>query len=349
MFARLLARRRQPPSHNPGGAASAESAAMSASAATRDGARAARPGARQTEALVQRLEWTVMRKLDGMLQGDYRTLFRGFGIDFADLREYQPGDDVRHIDWNVTARLQVPHVREYQEDREVAVWFLLDMSGSIDFGSTAQRKRDVLNDFTGIMSLLLTRYGNRTGAVLYNGDDRRPASIVPAQAGRRHMLHLLDRIRATPAAVPGQTRLQDLLQPASAVIRRRSVMFVVSDFLTQPGWQPALAGLARRHEVVAVRLVDPLEVAMPDMGLVVIEDAETGEQLSVDTHDPAFRKRFAALASAREAELQQGFAQAGVDCLTLSTYAPLDLTLLRFARERQHRQRAARKPSWPMP
>lgn len=299
-------------------------------------------GANQTEALVRRLEWTVVRRLDGLLQGDCRTLFRGFGIDLADLREYHPGDDVRHIDWNVTARLQIPHVREYQEDREVAVWFLLDLSGSIDFGSGTTRKRDMLSDFTAVMALLLTRYGNRVGAVLYSGTGHGVTATVPARAGRRHLLHVLDRIRGTSALSPGETHLADLLDTASAIVKRRSVVFVVSDFLSAPGWQAALDKLARRHEVVAVRLVDPLETAMPDLGLVVMQDAESGEQLLVDTHDPSFRKRFAAAAEAREAELRQGFDRAGVDCLTLSTYSRLDLTLLQFARERRHRQGAIR-------
>ncbi|WP_455282369.1 DUF58 domain-containing protein [Cupriavidus necator] len=333
MFGRLRARRRRGPDAAPDGA--------SADGAPAEGA-PARIGASQTEALLRRLEWTVVRRLDGLLQGDYRTLFRGFGLDLADLREYHPGDDVRHIDWNVTARLQTPYVRKFQEDREVCVWFLLDLSGSVSFGSGEVRKRDLLSDFTTVMALLLTRYGNRVGAVLYGGARDMAASVVPARAGRRHLLHLLDRMYATPAASPGDTRLRDLLECARAVAKRRSVLFVVSDFISAPGWQASLAMLARRHEVVAVRLVDPLEMALPDLGLVVMQDAETGEQMFVDTHDPAFRKRFAAAAEAREAELRQGFALAGVECLTLSTYARLDLALLQFACRRRRQQGAAK-------
>ena len=302
----------------------------------------ARVGASQTDALLRRLEWTVVRRLDGLLQGDYRTLFRGFGLDLADLREYHPGDDVRHIDWNVTARLQTPHVREYQEDREVAVWFLLDLSASIDFGSGTVRKRDLLADFVTVMALLLTRYGNRVGTVLYGGAANAAASVVPARAGRRHLMHLLDRMHTTPAASPGDTRLRDLLERGRAVAKRRSVVFVVSDFISTPGWQASMAMLARRHEVVAVRLVDPLEMALPDLGVVVMQDAETGEQMVVDTHDKGFRKRFAAMAEAREAELRLGFTRAGVDCLTLSTDTRLDLALLQFARQRSRRLGTAR-------
>ncbi|WP_454056557.1 DUF58 domain-containing protein [Cupriavidus sp. Marseille-Q8015] len=299
-------------------------------------------GTHQADALLRRLEWTVVRRLDGLLQGDYRTLFRGFGLDLADLREYHPGDDVRHIDWNVTARLQAPHVREYQEDREISAWFLLDLSASVDFGSGKVRKRDVLSEFTAVMALLLTRYGNRVGAVIYGGAPAASTAVIPARAGRRQLLHLLDHIETTPAAAAGETRLRDLLERARAVARRRSVLFVVSDFISTPGWQASLAMLARRHEVVAVRLVDPLEMALPDLGLVVLQDAESGEQMFVDTHDAAFRKRFAAAAEAREAELRLGFTRAGVDCLTLSTYARLDLALLHFMRERRRQQSGGR-------
>ncbi|TPQ36329.1 MULTISPECIES: DUF58 domain-containing protein [Cupriavidus] len=332
MFERLRARRRR----------GAETAASVASAATPAGPALVSVGTKRTESLLRRLEWTVVRRLDGLLQGDYRTLFRGFGLDLADLREYRPGDDVRHIDWNVTARLQTPHVREFQEDRDLSAWFVLDLSGSIEFGSGEVRKRDLLNDFTTVMALLLTRYGNRIGAVLYGGSADTDASMIPPRSGRRQLLHLLDRMHATPAACPGETRLRDLLERARAVAKRRSVMFVVSDFISTPGWQTSLGMLARRHEVVAVRLVDPLEMALPDLGLVVLQDAETAEQMFIDTHDPAFRKRFAAAAEAREAELRLAFARAGVECLTLSTYAPMDLALLQFTRERRFRQGAAK-------
>ena len=287
------------------------------------------------EELLRRLEWTVIRRLDGALQGDYRTLFRGFGLDLADLREYQPGDDVRHIDWNVTARLQTPHVREFQEDREVSAWFVLDLSGSVDFGSGAVRKRAVLTGFVGVLARLLTRYGNRVGAVLYAGN---ASSAIPARSGRRHVLHVLQKMGETRAdGRSGETKLGELLERAQAAIGRRSVVFVVSDFISAPGWERPLGVLAQRHEVVAVRLYDPLEQSMPDLGLVVLQDAETGEQLFVDTHDPGFRKRFAAEADKREGALRKALAEAGVDCLELATDDRLDEALLHFTRLRRRR------------
>jgi len=287
---------------------------QAAPAAAQGAARADTPARRQppeaADALLRRLEWTVLRRLDGLLQGDWRTLMRGVGLDLSDLREYQPHDDVRHIDWNVTARLQVPHVRVFTEDREMAAWFLLDLSGSVDFGSGSQRKIDVAAAFTAVMARLLTR---------------------------RIRSH-----RPTPAA-PGQgvTDLTAFLRHARAVVRRRSTVFVLSDFISTPGWDKGLAELARRHDVVAVRLLDPMELTLPDLGLLPIRDAETGQELLVDTSDKGFRRRFARIAAQREAELRAGLANAGVDTLELSTDDDLAQAVLRFAQLRRARARLA--------
>jgi uncharacterized protein (DUF58 family) len=287
------------------------------------------------EKLLKRLEWTVIRRLDGLLHGDYRTLFRGFGLDLADLREYQYHDDVRHIDWNVTARLQTPYVREYNEDRDINAWFLLDLSPSVDFGSGEIRKRSVATDFVAVLARVLTRHGNRVGALLY-GD--RVDTVIPARSGRRHVLHLMNRMTSRPQLPRSAgTRLDDLLHSAFQIVKRRSLVFVVSDFISAPGWAKPLALLARRHEVIAVRLYDPLEMELPDIGLFVMQDAETGEQLFIDTHDRGFRKRFAELAKRREAELRGAFRDAGVDALELATDEDLADAILRFADLRKRR------------
>jgi uncharacterized protein (DUF58 family) len=291
------------------------------------------------ERILDRLDWTVIRRLDGLLQGDYRTLFRGFGLDLADLREYQYHDDVRYIDWNVTARLSTPYVREYHEDREVTAWFLLDLSPSVDFGSENVRKRSVSIDFVTVLARLLTRHGNRVGALFY-GDvvDR----VIPARTGRRHVLHLLQRLLSRPELARSKsTDLSEFLQAAANVVKRRSLVFLVSDFISEPGWAKALSYLAQRHEIVAVRLYDPLERELPDLGMLVIQDAETGEQLFVDTHDRGFRRRFAAAAEKREAELRSAFRQTGVDALELGTDDDLVDAILRFADLRKQRTRLA--------
>ena len=305
----------------------------------------AAPAGASAEGVLRRLEWTAIRRLDGLLQGDYRTLLRGAGLDLADLREYQHHDDVRHIDWNVTARLQVPHVRVFTEDREMACWFLLDLSPSVDFGSGEQRKRTVSAEFVAVLARMLTRHGNRVGALLYGaGVD----TVIPARGGRRHVLHLLHSMQTRPAPrESGTTRLRELLESGASLIKRRSTIFVVSDFISEPGWDRPLAQLARRHEVVAVRLLDPLELELPDLGLLTMRDAESGEQLLVDTHDAGFRKRFARIAAQREAELREGFARAGVDVLELSTEDDLVDAVLRFTEMRKRRARLSTGGGFP--
>ncbi|HEY6820489.1 MAG TPA: DUF58 domain-containing protein [Burkholderiales bacterium] len=287
------------------------------------------------EALLRRLEWTVIRRLDGLLHGDYRTLFRGFGLDLADLREYQYHDDVRRIDWNVTARLQTPYVREYNEDRDVTAWFLLDLSPSVDFGSRELKKRAVSIEFVTVLARLLTRHGNRVGAMFYGeGVD----ALIPPRAGRRHVLHLVDAMLRRPQADRSRaTDLAGLLRPALQAAGRRSLVFIVSDFFSAPGWGRPLAQLAQRHEALAVRLHDPLERELPDLGLMLVQDSETGEQVFVDTHDRGFRRRFAAAAARREAAIRAAFRDAGVDALELSTDADLVDALLRFADLRKRR------------
>ena len=296
------------------------------------------------ENILRRLEWTVIRRLDGLLHGDYQTLFRGFGLDLADLREYQYYDDVRYIDWNVTARLMTPYVRVYNEDREVTAWFLLDLSPSVDFGSNV-KKRSVSTELVTVLARLLTRHGNRVGALFY-GD--RVDMVIPARSGRRHALHILHRMLSRPEPTRSSaTNLRDLLQTAFRVMQRRSVVFVVSDFISMPGWAEPLAHLAQRHEIVAVRLYDPLEMELPDLGLIMMRDAETGDQLFVDTHDRTFRKRFAALAERREQELRSAFNHAGVDALDLSTSDDLVDAILRFADLRKRRSQLAAGGSLP--
>jgi uncharacterized protein (DUF58 family) len=300
---------------------------------------------RDLEKLLKKLEWTVIRRLDGLLHGDYRTLFRGFGLDLADLREYQYHDDVRHIDWNVTARLQTPYVREYHEDREVTAWFLLDLSASVDFGSGEVRKRNVAADFVAVLARILTRHGNKVGALFYGED---VDTMIPARSGRRHVLRILHSMLERPVPKRNQpTDLGALLAGGANMMRRRSLVFVVSDFISVPGWQQRLGQLAQRHEIVAVRLHDPLESNLPDIGMLVVQDSETGEQIFVDTNDRGFRKRFAAAAQRREEGLRAAFREAGIDALELSTDDDLIDAIRRFADMRKRRSRLS--SAAPMP
>jgi uncharacterized protein (DUF58 family) len=296
------------------------------------------PASTQTpERILQRLDWQVIRRLDGLLQGDYRSLFYGYGVDFADLREYQPEDDIRYIDWNVTARMNTPYVRQYTEDREISAWFLLDLSPSVDFGPADSLKRSVLIDFVATLARLLTRHGNRVGAMFYAS---RLERTIPAHGGRIQVLRLVNDLLNQPRLPRAPfTDLTPLFNAALNAIKKRSLVFVISDFISVPGWERPLHLLNRRHEVLAVRLWDPREVEMPDVGPIYMEDAETGEQLYVDTHDRKFRVRFQEAARQREAALNEAFKHAGVDVLSLSTGEDLVRAIVRFATLRQQRRK----------
>lgn len=280
-----------------------------------------------TDTILRRLDLPVMRRLEGLLQGDYKSPARGDGLDLADLREYQLHDDVRRMDWNATARQGTPFVREYLEDREIPVWLLLDMSPSMRFQSVSVSKHAVLKEFTTLICRLMLSRGNRAGAMIFSG---RVDRTIPARGGRQQLLHILS---AVTQHRPGReaTDLGQVLKEAAGAIRRRSLVFVVSDFITAPGWEKSLRLLAARHDVIAVRLTDPLERRIPDMGFMTFQDAETGEQFFVDTHNRGFREHFGALADARERHLREIFEKAGVDVLELATEDDVTDALLRFA------------------
>lgn len=287
------------------------------------------------EQVLLRLDWNVIRRLDGLLQGDYRTLFYGFGVDFADLREYQPGDDIRYIDWNVTARMASPYVRQYHEDREITAWFLLDLSPSMDFGTTAmpREKRTRLIEFSAVIARLLTRHGNRVGAMMFGNGIQH---TVPVRGGKIQVLRLINDMMKQPR-LPGSsfTNLKLFFEGALNSIKRRSLVFVLSDFISEPGWERSLSLLGQHHEVIAVRLFDAREEELPDVGMVVLEDAETGAQMFLDTHDLKFRKKFFAAAQQREQDLNAAFKRAGVDVLPLSTEDDLVRAIVRFAKQRK--------------
>jgi uncharacterized protein (DUF58 family) len=289
------------------------------------------------EKILQRLDWQVIRRLDGLLQGDYRTLFFGTGIDFTDLREYQPQDDIRHIDWNVTARLNSPYVRQYVEEREITGWFLLDLSPSMGFGPEQRSKQLVLTDFVATMARLLTRNGNRVGAILFNNQIDQ---IIPPHSGRNQVLRMIRDLLKQTEHHPGTTTdLNLLVQAGLNTIKRRSLIFLISDFFSEPGWERPLSLLNRRHELLAIRMWDPHEVELPSAGFIVVEDSESGEQLYVDTSDPEFHRRFIEGNVKRERTLQENLRQAGVDLFSFSTEEDLVRAIVRMAalRKKQHR------------
>jgi uncharacterized protein (DUF58 family) len=223
------------------------------------------------------------------------------------------------------------------EDREVTAWFLLDVSPSVDFGGTlAMDKRKLLVDFVGVLARLLTRHGNRVGALVFSGSLSR---TIPARGGRTHVLRLIRELQEQPRLQRApQTDLSLLLESALRIIGRRSLLFVVSDFLSVTGWDKPLDVLTRKHEILAVRLSDPREAELPDMGAIMFEDAETGEQIFLDTHDHGFRKRFAEAARRRREALDALLARRGVELLSLSTEGDMVREIVRFAMERKQRR-----------
>lgn len=290
------------------------------------------------ESLLNKLDWTVLRRLEGLFQGEYQTLFRGAGLDLADLREYEPPDDVRHIDWNVTARLQRPYVRIFHEDRELTAWFLVDLSASLDAGWTETRKRDVAVQFTSLLARLLSRHGNRVAAILFGFGS---TEVVPPAGGKTQILHIIRRMmnHVQPGTTAG-TDLDGALLTAARTIRRRSLIFLVSDFVSATSWAKTLGRIAVRHEVVACRVVDPLERTLPDVGIVTVQDAETGEQVLVDTTQARVRNAYDLAAAAEDEAVQNGLAQSGVDCIEIGTQDdPVDV-LLRFSQVRKSRAQA---------
>ena len=310
------------------------------------------PGRAAPERLLLRLEWRVLRRLEGRLAGGFRTAHRGTGTDLAGLRDYLEGDDARHIDWNVTARLNEPQLRVFTEDRELTVWLVLDQSASMRVGPPGRGKDEVSAELALVLARLFTRGGNQVGAVLY---DNGAVRTLPPGGGRRHVLHLavlLSRTagegtvtatgdrpgrgrlrvnghrRTTAGRHRGTTDLAAMLDAVARLARRRALIIVISDFIGDGDWERSLLRLGPRHEVVALRVTDAADGELPEAGLVVVEDAETGEQLFVDTGDPGLRTRLRAAVADREARLAAGMRRAGVPVHRIGTDADLATALI---------------------
>ncbi|MCW2538942.1 MAG: hypothetical protein JWN95_667 [Frankiales bacterium] len=266
--------------------------------------------------LLLRLEWRVLRRVDGRIQGGYRTPYRGSGLDFAGLREYVETDDARHIDWNATARLNSPQVRQFTEDRELTVWLVLDRSASMAAGRTGRGKHDMLVELALVLARLFGRGGNRVGALLHDGDT---AQIVPPGTGRGHALRIGHELGRAIAPVTSTTDFAAMLDATASLARRRSLIILVSDFIGTGEWDKQLLRLVHRHEVVALRVMDATDDELPDAGLIVVEDAETGEQLIVDSSDPLFRARYRAGVDERDSVLAQRMRRANVPLHRIDT------------------------------
>lgn len=283
---------------------------------------------------VRRIDIRTKRLVDGILAGTYKSVFKGRGIEFSDIREYVAGDDIRAIDWNITARMHHPYVKEYQEERDLTLYLLFDISGSGSFG---HRKEKRLFAAEAAASLLFSaaKNGDRTGLVLFsNGVER----YVPPRKGRRHVL-LLIREMLTRRPKDRTTDLAEALRFLQGAMRRKSIVVIVSDFLDErSSYQRRLAVMAKHHDVVCIRLVDSREIDLPSIGFVELEDEETGERLVVDTASPAFREAYPRLAASFREEQDRQFRKAGIDAITLKTGDDIGAALhALFAQKSRHR------------
>jgi uncharacterized protein (DUF58 family) len=289
------------------------------------------------ERILRRLEFKIVRRLDGFLFGDYSGVFYGPSLDLAEVRAYQPGDEVRRIDWNVTARMNEIYVRQYREEKELTAWLLVDLSPSMDFGTVQRFKRQLAIDFAGVAAYIITRHGDKVGAIGFPTQAGRV--FIPPRTGREQALRVVHTLASQPSmAGGGRTDLGDVLQQLHRVLRRRSLVFLVSDFHSPGGWEAKLAELGRRHDVIAVRVEDPRERELPDVGGVYFQDPETGQQIWVDTSDRKVRERYRELVAARDAELAQMTRRATVDLLHLSTAGSLVDPLVKFVTFRRRRR-----------
>jgi uncharacterized protein (DUF58 family) len=283
--------------------------------------------------LLRRSRWPVLRRLGFHPGGDERSSLRGAGLEYSDVREYQAGDDPRTIEWNITARSDRPYVRESLPDRGLDAWLLVDITRSLDWGTARCLKRQLALEFSAVVGQLLIGRGNRVGALFF---DDRVRSIIPPSAGRTALLQLIARMeRAAESPADGPTDLGRALTEAGRLIRRPSMMVLISDFMTPGGWQKPLSALAIRHEVVAAWITDPREREIPDVGVVTFEDPESGEQILVDTRSAHLRARFQEAAGAQRETIRADLLRARAAIAELSTAAEIVPQLVAFIKKRE--------------
>lgn len=279
---------------------------------------------------IRRIEIRARRLVNDLFLGEYRAVFRGRGIEFADVREYEPGDDIRSIDWNVTARLGVPFVKKFVEERELTVMLVVDVSGSVLFGTAAQTKREIATEIAALLAFSAIKSNDKVGLIAFSSQIER---FVPPAKGTRHVLRLLRELLYLLPVQAGTSTLR-ALEYASHMLKRRSVIFLISDFLDH-GYESRLRVAAQRHDVVAISLTDPRELELPDVGLIDLEDAESGERVLIDSSDRAVRRRYHEQAVEQRALRDRMLGSLNVDHVAVSTDRSYIEPLIAFFRWRQ--------------
>ncbi|QXC62631.1 DUF58 domain-containing protein [Aquihabitans sp. G128] len=294
--------------------------------------------------VLRRLDIAVAHKLDGLLHGEYQGLVPGHGSELGETRGYNAGDDVRRIDWNVTARFQAPHVRDTIADRELETWALVDLGPSMDFGTAYCEKRDLAVSAAAAIGFLTARTGNRFGAVLARPEG--DLQVVPARGGRTHLMATLHRLVASPRYDGGQVDLGLAMERLAATARRRGLAVVVSDFLAPPDtWSRSLRRIATRHETIAIEIIDPRELSLPDVGILNVVDPGSGRTREVPTGSKRFRAKYEAAATEQRRTIAEAIRTAGVDHLVLRTDRDWLLDVVRFVADRRARVHA-RRSGW---
>ncbi|MFP6566286.1 MAG: DUF58 domain-containing protein [Dehalococcoidia bacterium] len=284
---------------------------------------------------IKRIEITARHLVTDSLAGEYHSVFKGMGMEFDEMRPYSPGDDVRRIDWNVTARMNTPYIRKYQEERELTVFLAVDASGSSDFGTTGQFKRELAAELAAVLSFAATTNNDKVGLLIFTD---KPELIVPPRKGKRHVLRMVrDLLVFTPEG--RGTSIESALDTINRVVKRRSITFLISDFLVEPeSLRRPLAATNRRHDVIALDLHDPMEHQIPDVGLMVLEDAETGELEWVDTSNKAWREAFEARTLDLEQQKRRLLSSLAIDHIQISTDKDYVVELNEFFARRSRRR-----------
>ena len=278
---------------------------------------------------IKKLDIKTKQLVDGLISGNYNSIFKGQGIEFSEIRDYRAGDDIRTIDWKVTARFNHPYIKEFIEERDLQVYFVIDVSGSGNFGTSISKQE---KSFEIIASLMFAALGNNDGVgVFLITDDME--KFIPAKKGRKHILQLLDIITPfTPNS--SKTNLKKPLEQVSKTIKRKSIVFVISDFIDTNEYVKPLKVLRKHHDVVALRIVDPREREIPDVGMIELEDDETGEQILVDTSDEEFRNSYSRLIAENDTRFLTSMMKNKIDTISLSTDQNYSTSLKRFFKKR---------------
>ena len=284
---------------------------------------------------IKRIEITARHLVTDSLAGEYHSVFKGMGMEFDEMRPYSPGDDVRRIDWNVTARMNTPYIRKYQEERELTVFLAVDASGSSDFGTTGQFKRELAAELAAVLSFAATTNNDKVGLLIFTD---KPELIVPPRKGKRHVLRMVrDLLVFTPEG--RGTSIESALDTINRVVKHRSIIFLISDFLVEPeSLRRPLAATNRRHDVIALDLHDPMEHQIPDVGLMALEDAETGELEWVDTSNKAWREAFEARTLDLEQQKRRLLSSLAIDHIQISTDKDYVVELNEFFARRSRRR-----------